>query len=167
MKRAILGLIITVLLGTGVILGKGPANKIILTTPDGRTIEITDRAMLEVLSMTTLELFPVSIPQPEGVTGEGYELERQYKDGNTHRTFDRVRYYPAGYTGYVFYVGIENGWSEYDGKWFSANPAAVYVMNTLIAGETVVKANDISPLLTEWRLWFAQLERDLINWTQD
>lgn len=166
MKHAILLFIFIVFVSTGVIWAKGTSDKIILTTSDGTIIEITDRATLEVLSMTTLELFPVSIPQPE-VTGEGYELQRQYKDGNTYHTFDRVRYYPAGYTGYVFYVGIENGSSEYDGKWFSANPAAVYVMNALIAGETSAEANDISPLLTEWRLWFAQLERDVINLVQN
>jgi hypothetical protein len=36
--------------------------------------------------------------------------------------FDQLHYYP--YTGYVYYDGLVNGSSEYDGKWYAATPSA-------------------------------------------
>ncbi|RJP50317.1 MAG: hypothetical protein C4557_09925 [Anaerolineaceae bacterium] len=58
--------------------------------------------------------------------GQGYLVIRVYVKtmGNkpTDQVFDELHYYP--YTGYVFYDGIVNGESEYDGKWYAANPAA-------------------------------------------
>ncbi|MDP1545827.1 MAG: hypothetical protein Q8L87_07380 [Anaerolineales bacterium] len=58
--------------------------------------------------------------------GEGYQVIRVYVETvdnkPTDQVFDQLHYYP--YTGYVFYDGIVNGESEYDGKWYAANPAA-------------------------------------------
>jgi hypothetical protein len=54
--------------------------------------------------------------------GQGYEIVRVYVEGSTDAPFDRLRYYP--YTGFVFYDGLINGSSEYDGKWYAANPSA-------------------------------------------
>ena len=50
--------------------------------------------------------------------GVGYEIARAYIDGNREFVFDRLHYYRE--TGYVFYDGIENGSSEYDGEWYIA-----------------------------------------------
>src|SRR5262245_29834984 len=83
---------------------KGMADKITITTPDGQTFDVTDPQLVEHLSMAALEVFPNSIPEPQ-VTGNSYELARAYKDGNTYRIFDRIRYYPSGAGGYVFYIG--------------------------------------------------------------
>jgi len=52
--------------------------------------------------------------------GEGYEITRHYVDGTREILFDRLHYYPE--TGFVFYDGIENGESEYDGEWYTAQP---------------------------------------------
>ena len=52
--------------------------------------------------------------------GKAYEITRYYVDGNRERAFDRLHYYPD--TGFVFYDGIVNGSSEYDGKWYTAKP---------------------------------------------
>ena len=58
--------------------------------------------------------------------GEGYEIVRVHvdytNDKPTPTPFDLLYYYP--YTGYVFYQGLVDGSSEYDGKWYIANPAA-------------------------------------------
>jgi hypothetical protein len=66
-----------------------------------------------------------SVPPPAD-PGQGYEVIRVYVEmanGKPSPTpFDRLHYYP--YTGYVFYNGIVNGSSEYDGKWYAANPSA-------------------------------------------
>ena len=52
--------------------------------------------------------------------GEGYEITRHYEQGVSDVIFDRLHYYPE--SGFVFYDGIENGDSEYDGEWYTANP---------------------------------------------
>ena len=52
--------------------------------------------------------------------GPGYEITRHYVQGQSDIIFDRLHYYPE--TGFVFYDGIENGDSEYDGEWYTANP---------------------------------------------
>lgn len=58
--------------------------------------------------------------------GQGYQVVRVYVetvDGKPQdMPFDQLHYYP--YTGYVFYDGLVFGASEYDGKWYAANPAA-------------------------------------------
>lgn len=65
------------------------------------------------------------IPPPAD-PGQGYEIVRVYvevvDDKPTDRPFDQLHYYP--YTGYVFYDGLVEGASEYDGKWYAANPSA-------------------------------------------
>ncbi len=50
--------------------------------------------------------------------GLGYEITRYYIDNNRDVAFDKLHYYPE--TGFVFYDGIVNGSSEYDGKWYTA-----------------------------------------------
>lgn len=50
--------------------------------------------------------------------GEGYEITRYYLDGKSEIIFDRLHYHPEA--GYVFYDGIVNGSSEYDGRWYVA-----------------------------------------------
>lgn len=62
-----------------------------------------------------------NIPAPQQ-TGEGYQIFRIYVVDGKDQPFDQLHYYP--YTGYVFYDGIVNGSSEYDGKWYRADPAA-------------------------------------------
>lgn len=52
--------------------------------------------------------------------GAGYEITRFYVDGKREIAFDRLHYYPD--TSFVYYDGIVNGSSEYDGEWYTANP---------------------------------------------
>lgn len=54
--------------------------------------------------------------------GQGYQVIRVYVVDNKDQPFDKLHYYP--YTGYVYYDGIVDGSSEYDGKWYTANPDA-------------------------------------------
>lgn len=65
------------------------------------------------------------VPAPAD-PGQGYEIVRVYvetvDDKPTVKPFDQLHYYP--YTGYVFYDGLVGGASEYDGKWYAANPSA-------------------------------------------
>ncbi|HEX5838167.1 MAG TPA: hypothetical protein VFY26_10075 [Anaerolineales bacterium] len=62
--------------------------------------------------------------------GMGYEISRYYIDGKREILFDQLHYYPS--TGFVFYDGIVNGDSEYDGEWYSANPAIKTVFESTL-----------------------------------
>lgn len=65
------------------------------------------------------------VPAPAD-PGQGYQIVRVHviteNDKPTPTPFDQLHYYP--YTGYVYYNGLADGSSEYDGKWYSANPSA-------------------------------------------
>ena len=50
--------------------------------------------------------------------GTGYEITRYYIEGVGEIAFDRLHYYPE--MGFVYYDGIVNGSSEYDGEWYIA-----------------------------------------------
>ncbi len=67
--------------------------------------------------------------------GQGYQVVRVYVetvDGKPQDVpFDQLHYYP--YTGYVFYDGLVFGASDYDGKWYAANPAADAPFRAILA----------------------------------
>ena len=62
--------------------------------------------------------------------GEGYLITRYYVDGKREIEFDQLHYYPSA--GFVFYDGIVNGESEYDGEWYSADPAIKAVFQSAL-----------------------------------
>lgn len=70
--------------------------------------------------------------------GEGYEITRYYVDGKREIAFDQLHYYPE--TGFVFYDGILNGESEYDGEWYAANPAVKTVLERVLPIASMEKA---------------------------
>ena len=57
---------------------------------------------------------------------EGYQVVRVYviteNEKPSPTPFDQLHYYP--YTVFVYYDGLVSGSSEYDGKWYTANPSA-------------------------------------------
>ncbi len=65
---------------------------------------------------------------PPADPGQGYDIVRVYivdVDGKpTAKAFDQLLYFPYKDAGYVYYVGVAEGTSEYTGKWFAANPSA-------------------------------------------
>jgi hypothetical protein len=115
---------------------KGPADRIVISSPLlAEDMVLTDRDTLVQISMANLENFEAgSIEAPAGLTA-GYTLDRQFEESpGKFRSFDRVVYYadPGGDLGYVFYEGIVNGSSEYDGRWFRARPAGDAAMRMII-----------------------------------
>lgn len=66
--------------------------------------------------------------------GEGYEITRYYVDSKRETAFDHLHYYPD--IGYVFYDGIVNGSSEYDGKWYKAAPNIRSVFEAALLTQT-------------------------------
>lgn len=90
-------------------------------------IELTEPADYEPLAMGALpDFFSAADPVPASWTG--YAVQRFWVDETTGQAqiFDDLIYYPdpAGERGVVYYVGIHNGWSEYDEHWFYASAAA-------------------------------------------
>ena len=75
--------------------------------------------------------------------GNAYEIKRYYIDGKREITFDRLHYYPE--TGFVFYDGIENGESEYDGEWYIARPEIKTVFEGVLPG----KIQSVAPAAQE------------------
>lgn len=65
--------------------------------------------------------------------GTGYEITRYYIDGKRETAFDRLHYYPE--TGFVYYDGIVNGSSEYDGEWYTARPEIKTVFESVLPGQ--------------------------------
>lgn len=62
------------------------------------------------------------IPAPADYDPDAaYEITRFYLADTKPRAFDSLIYYPD--QGYLYYNGLAEGESEYDGKWYAANPA--------------------------------------------
>ena len=118
--RAVLGLALLIsLLTLTVVLAKGGFDFITITGPDSKeAVQVTDTALTE--DFFTFANFHEDRIQEPADPGEGYEILRYYREGIGARAFDRLHYYPE--SGYVFYDGLEGGWSEYDDQWYIANP---------------------------------------------
>ncbi len=116
-------------------LAKGPPQHVRIDGPGlADPLEITEPGELEALGMASLEDFFSSVPDP-GALARVYLLTRSYQDGDRMVPFDQVLYAPGppGDRGYVYYVGIINGWSEYDGKWFRATRIGTQAIEGLLA----------------------------------
>jgi hypothetical protein len=136
--RRLFGLILSALALLVVIrdpaMAKGPADKVTVNGPGlKREIEVTAAGALQALSIGQLEDFKSPIAAPSEV-GPGYELTRYYKDKGDFIAFDHVRYHPdpAGGRGYVIYLGLTNGRSEYDGQWFRATAQGEQALQHLL-----------------------------------
>jgi hypothetical protein len=100
-------------------LAKGGFDFITIAGPNLKeAVRVTDMALTE--DFFTFANFYEDKTKAPADPGEGYEVLRYYVDGNREIIFDRLHYYPE--TGLVFYDGIENGESEYDGEWYTSNP---------------------------------------------
>ena len=63
--------------------------------------------------------------------GRGYEITRYYVDGSREIAFDHLHYYPDA--GFVYYDGIINGSSEYDGEWYTARPGIKTIFESTLS----------------------------------
>lgn len=128
-------LVVILLLAAVQVSAKGQASRIILTGPalEGEKV-LTQPLLTSLLSMGSLEDFMTgAITEPADKGEVYYDLERQFKVGpDNYATLDHVRFYPGegNQPGYVYYLGLENGWSEYDEEWFYARPEATEAFRT-------------------------------------
>lgn len=133
MKKLLVFLL--VLAGIYTVAAKGVFQKVDITTESDEAVTITDPVLLEGLSMGILmDLGRGPIDPPEEV-GERFELIRYFGDGEgKYKAFDLVHFYtdPAGGTGYIYYDGLEGGWSEFDDNWYQVTEAGAEAMETVI-----------------------------------
>lgn len=149
MRLSRLIVLVVVLAGMALVLpaalAKGPPNRVIITGPDIEgEIVITEERLLHWMAIGNLEdAFSGDIDAPEDMgKADGYEIARQFEiAGGSYMTFDRIMYYPHpdGELGYVHYLGVESGSSEYDGQWFHITPEGEAILTALLlrADETV------------------------------
>lgn len=118
-------LVIRLLVPTMFVFAKGDFSYITIKGP-GITgeIDVTDPALTQDF-FAFANFTQGEVPTPAD-PGQGYQVVRVYVETvdskPTDHPFDQLHYYP--YTGYVYYDGLVEGSSEYDGKWYIANPLA-------------------------------------------
>jgi hypothetical protein len=111
------------------VLAKGGFSFISITGPGiDEEIRATDLKLTEDF-FTFADFYRDKVEAPKD-PGMGYEISRYYIDGKREILFDRLHYYPS--TGFVFYDGIVGGDSDYDGEWYSANPAVKIVFESAV-----------------------------------
>ena len=111
--------LVAILLSSLTAFAKGSFDFITITGPGIKDhVQITDPLLTE--DFFTFAKFYEDKSTAPADPGTGYEITRHYVQGVSDVIFDRLHYYPE--TGYVFYDGIENGESEYDGEWYVARP---------------------------------------------
>lgn len=118
-------LVLGMLLPTAFVFAKGEFDYIAIKGP-GITgeINVTNPALTQDF-FAFADFSQGEVPVPAD-PGQGYQVVRVYVEFTDSKPqdlpFDQLHYYP--YTGYVYYDGLAEGSSEYDGKWYVANPAA-------------------------------------------
>lgn len=147
-KKFVLLIALGILIPASVVFAKGNFDYIIVKGP-GITgeINVTNPALTDDF-FAFADFTQGEVPPPFD-PGQGYQVVRVYVqtiDGKPQDVpFDQLHYYP--YTGYVFYDGLANGVSEYDGKWYAANPAADAPFRAVLAERARLNWLPLAPLL--------------------
>lgn len=118
--RITIGLALLFTLITSItVLAKGGFSFVTITSPNLKDeVRATDPA-LTVDFFAFADFYRNKVEAPAN-PGKAYEVTRYYVYKTREYAFDRLHYYPD--TGFVYYDGIRNGSSEYDGKWYTAQP---------------------------------------------
>jgi hypothetical protein len=130
--------VIILVLDNGLVQAKGPPDRVKISSPNlPHDVTLDDQALIGPLGMVMLEDVSDEIKAPFGIEGsariakaaqEGsyrlpmgaFLITRYYKNGARYIPFDQVIYFEGDgmREDVVLYVGIVNGWSEYDGHWY-------------------------------------------------
>jgi hypothetical protein len=129
MKKLVV-LTVVVLLSSMHVFAKGAFDYITIKGP-GITGEINVTSPALTQDFFAFADFSKGSIEPPVNPGEGYQILRVYVVDLNPQVFDQLHYYP--YTGYVYYDGIVNGSSEYDGKWYIANPSVEAPFKAVLA----------------------------------
>ena len=115
-------------------LAKGPPAKVVISGPGlEKELELTDAKTMNVLGMATFEDVE-TVAYPEATLTSVYVITRYFRDGGVYRPFDQVLYAVGNSRtqGYVYYVGIYNGWGPYDNKWFATHRDSEDVLRNVL-----------------------------------
>lgn len=142
--RMAIGLTLAVILVTSVtVFAKGGFDFLTITGPGlNDAVQVTDASLTQDF-FTFANFYEEKTKAPTD-PGQGYEITRHYKQGLSDVIFDRLHYYPEA--GHVFYDGIENGESEYDGEWYTADPDVRTVFESALPVQTGPAAPATVPL---------------------
>ncbi len=101
-------------------LAKGDFTYITVKGP-GVTSELTisNPLLIRFVSFTD---FSQNVAEAPAEPGDGYQVLRAFVVNGKEEPYDLLYYYPT--SGYVYYEGMASGSSEYDKKWYVADPAA-------------------------------------------
>lgn len=157
-KLVVLMLALTALTVVPVALAKEAPSKVTISGGDlPGEIEITGEGdALQALGTMYLEDHGTRTrTEPEGLSGDGYLITRFMDDSMTEGMqfipFDQVRFYshPDGYSsGYIYYIGMVEGASEYDGLWFRATREGQAALENVLAfpEAEASSASEVEPL---------------------
>jgi hypothetical protein len=127
--------------------GGGPFGQIVISGGGlPADIEVTDRHLLDFFAFSNF--YETRIPAP-AAPGIGYTVTRgSFTDSGAFAPWDRLRYYPGSdwHPSYVYYEGLLNGQSEYDGHWYRASANADKYMLPLLSGQPVAPMSAPSPV---------------------
>ncbi len=142
--RIAFGLALLLTLATAVtVFAKGSFSFIVIT---GSTLKSEIRATDPALTTDFFAFADFSRNRVDAPAnpGEAYEITRYYIDHTRENAFDRLHYYPD--TGYVFYDGIVNGSSEYDGKWYKADPEIKTAFEKVLSAPAIAPVINVEPV---------------------
>lgn len=113
---------------------KANFSKIVISGGDlTSAVEVTDPALPDFFSFSD---FPTAgITKPKNIhVSDGYIVSRGWEENDLFTAWDSLFYFPKddGTGGYVYYEGLINGWSEYDGKWYLASAEGDAAMRRLL-----------------------------------
>jgi hypothetical protein len=116
------------------VFAKGNFSKIVVSggslTSD---LVVTDPALMGFFSFSNFPDARTGKPQDINID-DGYIVSRGGEENGVFEVWDRLAYYPNtdGAGGYIYYEGLVNGSSEYDGKWYIASIAGDVAMRRLL-----------------------------------
>jgi hypothetical protein len=132
-------------IGLSSAMAKGPPDEVTIDGPGmTRNLEISDPRLTEALG--SLEDYEREVFAPLWFE-DAYVITRSSRDGGNVLPFDQVLYVPNtnGTPGWVYYIGIFNGWGPYDGKWFQAVPENEAVLQVLLAAQAEATLTYVPP----------------------
>ncbi len=124
------------------VFAKGEFSFITITGPNLQdAVRVTDRTLTSDF-FAFADFYQNRAAEPAS-PGVAYEITRYYVENGYESVFDRLHYYPE--TGYVYYDGLVNGSSEYDGKWYTARADIRVPFEKVLSAELVPSIPTVPP----------------------
>jgi hypothetical protein len=142
-RLAIVIVILLLLTGISPVSAKGVVDKVTLSGSLWYgDVEITEPAMLERLALGVFTNFEKEIDGPP-LLSSGLLMMRSYQDDGSYQLLDRLLYFPgeAPGEGVVYYVGLANGASPFDGTWYQVRPDSEEMLLGWLSDEGILPSS--------------------------